>query len=218
MARLHRVVAPNITQHVIQRGNNRMDIFRTPSDFEVYFYALREASVRHRVQIHSYAFMTNHVHAMATPTSAAALAAAMQSVGRRYVSYFNRRYGRTGGMYDGRYRAFAIESDTYWFTCMRYVEFNPVRAGLTTTPEQYRWSSYEYHAFGREDLLVTPHALYLGLGTTPEQRQQCWRAICGAPLTDADVAEMRARVNATTRKVESTHHRGLTPERGVTGV
>jgi len=194
MARHPRIVSTNLTQHVIQRGNNKVDIFRCVSDYEVFLHALQEATLLYPIKIHTYVLMTNHVHLMVTPKSAGALSGAMQALGRRYVRFFNDRYARTGTLFEGRYRSFEIDSDDYWFTCARYVECNPVRAGLALTPEAYRWSSYSTHAFGHENLVISPHWLYLGLGDTPEWRQSSWRGLCGAGLTDEQLTDIRTSV------------------------
>jgi putative transposase len=194
MARPPRIVSTNLTQHVIQRGNNRGDIFRCVSDYEVFLQALREATLLHPIKIHTYALLTNHIHLMVTPESAEALSAAMQSLGRRYVRFFNDRYGRTGTLFEGRFRSFEIDSEDYWFSCARYVEWNPVRAGLASMPEAYRWSSYSTHAFGNENPVISPHWLYLRLGDTPEERQSSWRGLCGVGLTDDQLTEIRRSV------------------------
>jgi len=191
VARHRRSFISGVTQHVIQRGNNRIAIFRSPGDYAKFLNALHDASVRYPIKIHAYALMTNHVHLMLTPDSANALSAAMQAVGRKYVRYFNHRYERTGGLFDGRFRSMMVDSEVYWLTCMRYVEFNPVRAGLVAMPEEYRWSSYPAHAFGEPNALLVPHSLYLGLGHTPALRQQAWRAICGKPLPDDQLHRIR---------------------------
>jgi putative transposase len=194
MARHPRIVRTNLTQHVIQRGNNRVEIFRCASDYEIFLHALQEATLLHPIKIHNYVLMSNHVHLMVTPQSAEALAAAMQAVGRRYVPFFNDRYGRTGSLFEGRYKSFEIDSDHYWFTCARYVESNPVRAGLASTAAAYRWSSYSTYAFGIENLVISPHWLYLGLGGTPEERQSAWRGLCAGGVTDDQLTEIRASV------------------------
>jgi putative transposase len=195
MARPLRIVNTDTTQHVIHRGNNRMDIFACDADYEAFLYALQEVIIRHPIKIHTYVLMTNHVHFTVTPESGEALASAMQALGTRYVPYYNHRYRRTGHMFQGRYRSFEIDSESYWLSCARYVELNPVRAGLAATPGAYRWSSYAAHAFGKEDPLVTFHWLYLALGKTAEARQHAWRALCGAPVSDGQLAEIRASVN-----------------------
>jgi putative transposase len=151
--------------------------------------------------------MTNHVHFIVTPRVEDALSKTMKIVGQTYVRYFNRRYGRTGGLYDGRYRSLAIDSERYWFTCMRYVELNPVRAGIARQPDEYRWSSYRFHGLGERDDLIAPHALYVALGNSAAVRQQCWRAICREGLSDEQLAEMRDLVRhgrRTTRPAPTT--------------
>lgn len=191
MARPRRLHIPGVTQHVIQRGNNRADIFRSPCDHECFLYAMREAAVRFEVEIHAYALMTNHVHFMITSARPTGLPRAMQAVGRRYVPYFNERYGRTGGLFEGRYRSVLVDDESYWVTCMRYVELNPVRAGLVDKPEAYRWTSYRAHALGTLDVLLCDHPMYLRLGETPGERARSWRAFCAQGIPDAELADIR---------------------------
>ena len=191
MARSHRIRIPGLSQHVIQRGNNRIDIFRSASDYELFLSILHAASTRHHMDVHAYTLMTTHVHLLVTPRTATAVSTAMQAIGAKYARYFNRRYTRTGTLFEGRYRPMTIDTEAYWFTCMRYVELNPVRAGLVTAPEGYRWSSYCANALGRTDALIIPHPLYLALGESPVIRQQNWRAICGEALSAEQLAEIR---------------------------
>ena len=202
MARSRRLFLPGVAQHVIQRGNNRGDIFRSPADHEAFLYTLRDALARYPLEVHAYVLMRNHVHFMVTPGSPQALPGAMQAIGRRYVRYFNDRHQRTGGLFEGRYRSLMVEDERYWFTCMRYIELNPVRAGLVATPEAYPWSSYQAHASGKPDLVVSPHRLYLELGVTASDREQSWRGLCGRPLAEDELTEIRAAVS-----------RGRIPER-----
>ena len=131
-----------MTLHVTQRGNNRTAIFREPFDYDIFLFFARLTIGRYDVQVHAYALMPNHFHLMVTPESPGALSRAMQSLGRRYVRYFNDRYERTGTLWEGRYRTAIITDERYWLTCMRYVEMNPVRAGLVASAESYKWSSY----------------------------------------------------------------------------
>jgi len=135
--------------------------------------------------------MSNHIHVMATPQSEGSLSLMMQDVGRAYVRFFNRRYSRTGTLWDGRFHASLLTSESYWMTCLRYVELNPVRAGLAARPEEYRWSSYRAHAFGAPDPLVGPHPLFDGLGSTATERQAAWRGICRAPIPEERLVELR---------------------------
>jgi putative transposase len=195
MARHPRFFISDMTQHVIHRGNNRAHIFRSADDYQAFLYALFEASLRNPIKIHAYVLMSNHFHLMVTPGTQDALPAAMQALGRKYVPFFNQRYERTGALYESRYKAMLVDTERYWFTCMRYVEFNPVRAGLVSTPDKYHWSSYSANALGKPDPLVVPHPLYLALGDTPAARQESWRAMCGNPLSDCELSHIRRAIN-----------------------
>lgn len=196
MARGPRICPPGLTQHAVQRGNNRGLVFRDGTDYRLYLWLLRHESERCAVAVHAYALMPNHVHLMVTPEDPTGVSEMMQAVGRVYVPRFNHRHERTGGLWEGRYRSFAIENENYWLTCMRYVELNPVRAGLVTSPDEYPWSSARAHALGRPDPVVTPHALYERLGTTPGERQQAWRAMCRDETPDHELAELRVAIRA----------------------
>jgi REP element-mobilizing transposase RayT len=151
MARLPRFFVPDTPQHVIQRGNDRQPIFRTTADLAFFKDCLAFAARRHGVSIHAYVLMTNHVHLLATPEVATSLPRAMQSLGRVYVQYFNSMQGRSGTLWEGRYKAAIVDSDRYLLACMRYIELNPVRAGLVEHPERYPWSSHRANAFGVSD-------------------------------------------------------------------
>jgi putative transposase len=177
MPRSRRIQISDLTQHVFNRGNNRCDIFRAEKDYAFFLLALRDASLRLQVDVHSYTLMTNHFHLVATPRVATGLSDVMQVVGTKYVRYFNRRYTRTGTLFEGPFKNSVIETETYWFTCMRYVELNPVRAGLVADPADYRWSSYRANAFGVGDPLVVQHRLYESLGESGVDRQERWREL-----------------------------------------
>ena len=191
MARPLRYFLPGITLHLTQRGSNRGVIFRCQSDYQAFIHVLRYALDRYDVQIHAYALMTNHIHLMVTPGTATALPRTMQSVSRRYVDFFNTRYERTGGLWQGRYKVAYIQDERYWLTCMRYVEMNPVRAGLVAAPHEYQWSSYRAHALGEADPLITPHPVYLALGATSDMRREAWRDTCGASIAVEDLEKIR---------------------------
>jgi putative transposase len=191
MARSRRIQIADLTQHVFNRGNNRCDIFRAGRDYAFFLLALRDAALRFQVDIHSYTLMTNHFHLVATPRITAGLSDAMQVVGTKYVRYFNKRYARTGTLFEGPFKNSVIETETYWFTCMRYVELNPVRAGLVADPREYRWSSYRANAFGVSDALIVQHPLYLALGVSGVSRQERWRELCGQVISAEDLFEIR---------------------------
>jgi putative transposase len=191
MPRLPRYVLPGHPQHVIQRGNNRCPIFVAEEDYGCFRHHLNEACVRHDCRIHAYTLMTNHVHLVMTPGKEDSLARVLQSVGRRYVQYFNTTYRRTGTLWEGRYKATVIDSERYLLTCYRYIELNPVRANMVQHPGEYPWSSYAANALGKPDSLLTPHALYQTLGNLPEQRQAAYRALFEVHIDDKALDEIR---------------------------
>lgn len=191
MARLPRFFVPDTPQHVIQRGNDRQPIFRTSADHAFFKSCLEFAACRHGVAIHAYVLMTNHVHLLATPEAATSLPRAMQSVGRVYVRYFNSTHGRSGTLWEGRYKATIVESDRYLLACMRYIELNPVRAGLVEHPERYPWSSHRANAFGVSDPLVRAHPLYRTLGTTPANRRAAYLTLFGPAVADDETHAIR---------------------------
>ena len=190
MARRKRVFIEGLTLHVTQRGNNKCPTFLADSDFETFLWFLHFAMRKYRFDVHSYALMSNHVHIMVTPSSPTALARGMQSLGRRYVRYFNDRYNRTGTLWEGRYRAALITDERYWLTCLRYVEMNPVRAGLVSSPESYKWCSYRVHGLGERDPIVASHAVFDALAMSADRRCEAWRTMC-CPLRPTELENLR---------------------------
>jgi putative transposase len=174
MARLPRLCPTNIPQHVIQRGNNRQVCFNCNEDMAAYAYWLKEFSTKYCVEIHAWVFMTNHVHLLVTPNKENAVSLMMQSLGRQYVRYYNYTYKRTGTLWEGRYKSCIVQTNDYLIQCYRYIELNPVRAGMVTLPEEYVWSSYSVNALGKDSSLLTPHSEYLRLGKTTEERRQAY--------------------------------------------
>jgi putative transposase len=177
--------------HVIHRGNNRGSIFRDDVDYVVFLAMLQAAADRYGLAVHVYVLMTNHYHLIVTPSDACALPQAMKALGVRYVLYFNRKYKRVGTLLSGRYRALSICDERYWLTCLRYIEQNPVRAGMVENAGAYRWSSYGVHALGKGQDWLQPHRVYLSLGGNPDERQSAYRALCADPVRDAQLIEQR---------------------------
>lgn len=195
MARLPRYVMPGQPQHIIQRGNNRQAIFAADADYQFFRDTLVEASNQHGLAIHAYVWMTNHVHLLATPEFDYSISKVFQSVGRRYVQYFNFTYRRSGTLWEGRYRATVVDSEPYLLTLMRYIELNPVRAGMVVHPAGYPWSSFRHHALGEPGVnadWLTAHEEYLRLGGNEEDRQKTYRGLFRTSLADNDLAEIRA--------------------------
>ncbi len=195
MARLGRYFLPDQPLHVIQRGNNRGAIFFAEDDYARYRDWLAEAASRYGLRVHAYVLMTNHVHLLATPQRADSLPRVMQSLGRRYVRHVNAAHGRTGTLWEGRYRATPIDSEAYFLVCCRYIELNPVRAKMVDHPRAYRWSSHAAHARGIADPLACEHPLYRALGRTRAERQSSYRALFRQALDGGMVDALRAATN-----------------------
>ncbi len=195
MARGGRYFLPGQPLHVIQRGNNRQAIFFDDGDPARYRDWLAEAAVAYGCAVHAYVLMTNHVHLLVTPETAESLPRAMQSLGRRYVRYVNFRHRRTGTLWEGRYRAAPIDSEAYFLACCRYIELNPVRAGMAAHPRDYPWSSWRAHAAGAADPLVSDHPLYRALGRNAAERQKEYRALFRPALDPEFVEALRGATN-----------------------
>jgi putative transposase len=171
MARLPRLTLLGYPHHIIQRGNNRQAIFVSQADYQTLLNLLLENAQKFKVAIHAYVLMTNHFHLLATPETSDGLPQMMQAVGRRYVRWFNDAQGRSGTLWEGRYKSTVIDTDQYLLTCMAYLDLNPVRAGLVGQAADYVWSSYGHYVGQRVDKLITPHPLVWGLGNTPFARE-----------------------------------------------
>jgi putative transposase len=191
MASPRRLQIAGLTQHVINRGADRCDIFRAEKDYACFLALLRDAALRYQMDVHSYTLMTNHFHLVGTPRVPTGISMTMQVAQGRYVKYFNRRYSRTGTLFEGPFKSMFIDSEKYWFACMRYVELNPVRAGMVSDPADYRWSSYSANARGLEDDLIVPHPLYVALGKSAAHRQHGWSEICREALPSELLFEIR---------------------------
>jgi putative transposase len=183
MARLPRLTLAGYSHHVILRGNNRQEIFMGVADREFMLSVLAEESKQHGVDVHAYVLMSNHIHLLLTPQTDPALPRMMQALGRRYVRHFNQRHGRTGTLWEGRYRSTVIQSERHLLACMVYLDLNPVRAGIVSDPSEHPWSSHHHHIGTRVDKLITPHALYWQLGNTPFAREVAYTDMVRAGLS-----------------------------------
>jgi putative transposase len=192
MARLPRLTAPGLPHHLIQRGNNRQAIFVDEADCARYLDDLAELAGVHGLAVHAYVLMPNHVHLLATPADRDTLSRVMQALGRRYVRQFNDRHRRTGTLWEGRYRSTVVQTDRYLLACMRYIELNPVRAGLVEEPSAYRWSSHPHQLGLRIDPLLTEHAVYWALGNTPFERQLAYRRLFEQSVEAEEIEAIRS--------------------------
>ena len=185
MARLSRLTLAGYPHHIIQRGNNRQPIFLSAADYQMMLALLDENAKKFGVTLHAYVLMSNHFHLLATPATAEGLPQMMQAVGRRYVRYFNDSQGRSGTLWEGRYRSTLIDADAYLLACMAYFDLNPVRDGSVSQARDYPWSSHGHYVGLRADRLLTPHPLLWALGNTPFAREAAYAARVEAGITPA---------------------------------
>jgi putative transposase len=186
------MIVPGVAVHLTQRGNNRAACFRRDSDYLLYLLHLRELSTRLQCAVHAYCLMTNHVHLLLSPPTSEACVALMKRLGQRYAQYFNRTYGRTGSLWDGRYHSSVAESERYVLGCYRYIDLNPVDAAIVDHPGRYTWSSYRANALGKDDRLVTPHAAFLALGLDAASRRAAYSALCDEELEPSLLEAIRS--------------------------
>ncbi len=195
MPRKTRMYLPGVPAHIVQRGNNREACFFFDDDYLFYKALLSEGLKRYGGQLHAYCLMTNHVHLLITPHESDSISRIIQHVGRQYVQYINKTYPRSGTLWEGRHKGSLVDAENYLLTCYRYIELNPVVAGMVNTPEEYRWSSYPCNAWGKYDELVTAHELYLRVGNIDEERCRHYRELFSVALSDVDVHQVRDSLN-----------------------
>lgn len=221
MARLTRVSPIGVPQHVVQRGNNRQVCFGNEEDMKAYLNWLKDYSVKYSVEIHAWVLMTNHVHLLCTPQKENAVSKMMQSIGRMYVRYYNYTYQRSGTLWEGRFKSSLIQGECYLLGLHRYIELNPVRAGMVKEPSDYSWSSYGCNALGVETELQTPHELYLALGKTKQERLSHYRELFKAHVSIKLLEEVRGSLNKGlalgserfTAQIEALTNRRITPRK-----
>jgi putative transposase len=177
--------------HVVQRGIDRADCFFSEKDYVAYVGFLTEAAARFECSVHAYCLMTNHVHLLVTPHAAHSCAALMKHVGQCYVQRINMRLERKGTLWEGRFRSGLIASQHHLLACYRYIELNPVRAGLVRRPADYRWSSFRSNALGEATSLITPHAAYLSLAQTSQHRRHAYESLFDEPLAQDFIDDIR---------------------------
>ncbi len=189
---------PDVPVHVVQRGNNRESVFFNEEDYLVYLNWLKEGADRYDCVIHAYVLMTNHTHILVTPGARESVSRLLQYLGRHYVPYINNKYGRSGTLWEGRFKASLIDAEAYLLACYRYIELNPVRAGMVAVPGEYLWSSYQANALGAENPMLTGHALYLALDADTQTRQAKYRALFETHLENHLLSEVRNCLNTGT--------------------
>lgn len=190
MARLARLTLTGHPHHVILRGNNRQPIFHADVDYQHMHALLAQYARAHAVEVHAYVLLPNHLHLLLTPQRERGLPLMMQALGRSYVRTFNQRYGRSGTLWEGRYRCTLIQAQPYVLPCMVYMDIHPVRSLIVAQPSEYPWSSYAHYSGLRSDSMITPHALYWDLGNTPFAREAAYVQQVQGGLTVALQAQL----------------------------
>jgi len=194
MARLPRIVLPNQPLHIMHRGNNRQDIFKTDEDMmrlkEDIAYALSKADCT----LHAYVIMTNHLHLLITPKDKQQLAKFMQTMANRYVRYYNATYKQTGTIWEGRFKSCLVDSDNYLFSLYKYIEMNPVKATMVEDVADYKWSSYRHNALGETDELINEHPLYTELGDDTQKRYLAYQAL----FDELDINQQHTQITKAT--------------------
>lgn len=174
MPRLARFIPENSYFHILSRGNNRQDVFLEDKDFNVFLSFLKECLKRFSWKLYHYVLMTNHYHLILYNQIPKNLSEGVKLLNLKYVQYFRKKYGGVGHLWQDRFKSFIIEDGKYILECGRYIELNPVRAGIVNKPEDYRWSSCHYYFTGIQSDLVSPSPEYLGLSDRRENREKLY--------------------------------------------
>ncbi|MES2259159.1 MAG: transposase [Pseudomonadota bacterium] len=198
MPRRSRLLLPEVPLHIIQRGNNRQPCFLSDRDCRAYLDWLGAYSVSTGCRLHAYVLMSNHIHLLISADTVEAPGALMKLLGQDYAQYFNWRHARTGTLWEGRYKSCLVQDETYLLACQRYIELNPVRAGMVAFPAQYRWSSYRCNALGQANSMIQPHEVYRRLGGNALHRQSAYRALFQATQNVDLFDEIRLAINGST--------------------
>ena len=186
---------PGVAVHVIHRGNNRAECFFRDEDRAFYLFHLDRILPRADCRLHAYCLMSNHLHLLLTAKAATGCGLLMKAIAQLYAQYVNRNYGRSGYLWESRFKSCLVQSEGYVLSCYRYIELNPVRAGLVRRPDEYRWSSYAANAKGQASSLIEPHEEYVALGRDANERQAVYRDLFGSLLTPEQVDEIRTATN-----------------------
>ncbi|HEV7915338.1 MAG TPA: transposase [Albitalea sp.] len=196
MARLPRLVVAGQLHLLVQRSHAGHPVFRSDADFASYRSALIASAAEQGVAIHAYALTPSQVLLLVTPQTGTALSRMLQAVGRRFGADYNRRHGRSGVLWEGRFRTTVVDADAHFLDCCRHVEWQPVLAGLVATPQDHAWSSAGHHGGQRQDAAITEHRRYWSLGNTPFEREASYRRLLEQPLP----ATMESRLSLASLK------------------
>lgn len=195
MPRRARLSIAGIPWHIIQRGNNHAACFFSDEDYLYYLEHLKLRAQECGCVIHAYCLMTNHVHLLLSPQKVDSASQLMKHLGQRYVQYINRKYRRSGTLWDGRFKSCLVQEERYLLSCYRYIEMNPVRAAMVSHPADYRWSSYRCNGLGISCGLIIPHACYEAMGRTLSARSRAYNALFRGELDEDCLSGIRVATN-----------------------
>jgi putative transposase len=195
MPRRARLALAGVAWHIIQRGNNRSACFYAEEDYRLYLDTLQEQAEKYGCAVHAYVLMTNHVHLLLTPETADGPSLLMKHLGQRYVQYINRHYKRSGTLWEGRFRSCLAQDPRYVLGCYRYIELNPVRAGMVAQPSEYRWSSYHVNGNNEPSRLIRAHVDYQSLAADALLRAERYRTLFSAHLDLGLIEQIRSATN-----------------------
>lgn len=185
MARRPRLYVAEIPYHIVQRGNNRNLTFSHDGDYIYFLRVLQEAKLKHSCFVYSYCLMANHFHLLLKPEGRDNISWLMKLLGAKYAHYFNKKYNRTGTLWEGRFKSSLIDEEEYFLACLHYIEMNPVRAGIVTSPELYRWSSYRMRAFGEKNPIIDLDPWYNSLADNDKERQLRYKKLFQDLVTES---------------------------------
>lgn len=197
MPRRVRMYVPGYTYHIVHRGNNRTACFFEEENFRIYMRYMCEVLQRYGNSLHAYCLMTNHVHLLLTAECEDSISNFMKVVCSRYAQYINKKYARTGTLWEGRHKASAIDSENYLLKCYRYIELNPVAAHIVDRPEEYAWTSHHSNAWSEQDPLVSAHESYLALGSDQGSRCENYRSLFDEALSREDSHAIHSAVQSS---------------------
>lgn len=198
MARKHCIKRPYLTMHVVQRGTNKCQIYWSDKDRNYFLFWLRKYALKHGVLVHAYALMDNHFHLLLTQVKEHAISKTMRDLGSNYVTHVNRTYERVGTLYQGRFFASVVDTEQYLLNTMRYIENNPLRAGMVRTLFAAKFTSYRANGHGRPDKLISPHPYFVELGENQYEREENYRDWCRQTIPPEELDGIR---QATRRRI-----------------
>jgi putative transposase len=211
MPRTARLVVPDVPLHIVQRGHDRSACFFRPADYRTYLRYLKTFSQRHGCTIHAYCLMTNHVHLLLSPSDTRGCGLLMKNLGQCYVQTVNMALDRSGTLWEGRFHSCLVPSAHYVLACHRYIELNPVRAGIVARAHDYPWSSFAANGLGNDDALVSLHPTVAALG------RHAYRSLFDVPLPTQVVEEIRAATRGGHRLGVPRRGRGRAPKESEMG-